>query len=262
VSVPQFAFLAFTEITDPRQHKSYNAWHQLDHLPEQLPLDGVLHGQRWVASPQCKIARAAESPHLSNTHYLTAYLMGDPIRDTLTAFAGLADRLRSMGRFHGYRRILLSGAFRLLDVQAAERVMVSANAVLYRPNRGVYAVVEKVPDHGHGGTAPDASRRGKNKQQMAGLLDVPGVAGVAVFVTEPDAANAGGKPGTRHISLLHLDDDPVAVARALRPLFEERWRDGAVEPEFAGPFETIIPWQWNWFDSPENTSVNPSAAQR
>jgi hypothetical protein len=262
VSIPCFAFLAFTEVTDPRQHKSYNAWHQLDHLPEQLPLPGVLHGQRWVASPQCRNARAVASAPLSNAQYLTAYLMSDPIRDTLTAFGDLAIRLRSMGRFHGHRRILLSGAFRLLDVQAARRVVVSANAVLYRPNRGVYVVVEKVLDREDGGTAPDAGWRWRNDQRMADLLDAAGVAGIAAFVTDPDITEAGEEPGTRYISLLYLDEDPVATAHLLRPLFEEHWRDGAVEPEFAGPFETIIPWRWNWFDSSEDSSVNPSAAQR
>ena len=47
-------FFAFTEITEPSAHRAYNEWHQLDHLPEQLPIPGISHGQRWVSSPRCR----------------------------------------------------------------------------------------------------------------------------------------------------------------------------------------------------------------
>ena len=42
-----FGFFSFTEVTDPAEHRAYNEWHQLDHLPEQFPLPGVVYGQRW-----------------------------------------------------------------------------------------------------------------------------------------------------------------------------------------------------------------------
>ena len=51
-------FFSFTEITDPSEHRSYNEWHQLDHMPEQYPLPGVVFGQRWVSTPACRRARA------------------------------------------------------------------------------------------------------------------------------------------------------------------------------------------------------------
>ena len=35
-----YGFFSFTEVTDPAEHRSYNEWHQLDHLPEQFPLAG------------------------------------------------------------------------------------------------------------------------------------------------------------------------------------------------------------------------------
>ena len=39
----KLGFFSFTEVTDPGQHRAYNEWHQLDHMPEQHPC---------VASPQ------------------------------------------------------------------------------------------------------------------------------------------------------------------------------------------------------------------
>jgi len=32
-------FFSFTEVTDPSAHEAYNAWHQLDHLPEQFTIE-------------------------------------------------------------------------------------------------------------------------------------------------------------------------------------------------------------------------------
>ena len=39
-----YGFFSFTEVTDPAEHHAYNAWHQLDHLPEQFPLRGPHRG--------------------------------------------------------------------------------------------------------------------------------------------------------------------------------------------------------------------------
>ena len=55
-------FFSFTEVTDPSAHEAYNAWHQLDHLPEQFTIDGITFGQRWVRSPRCRAAEAATRP--------------------------------------------------------------------------------------------------------------------------------------------------------------------------------------------------------
>ena len=57
-------FFSFTEITDETAHRGYNAWHQLDHLPQQLPLPGIAHGQRWVSTPACRsVTRYAVTDH-------------------------------------------------------------------------------------------------------------------------------------------------------------------------------------------------------
>jgi len=77
-------FFSFTEVTDPSAHRAYNEWHRLDHLPEQFSLDGILFGQRWVATPSCREARVAVSPLLQPCHYMTLYLMRDP--DVLPGF--------------------------------------------------------------------------------------------------------------------------------------------------------------------------------
>ena len=132
-------FFSFTEITDPSAHEAYNAWHQLDHLPEQFTVDGITFGQRWVRSPRCRAAEAAAGPLLDPFHYMTLYLMRD--EGCLPPFFALAEHLRDEDRFFDPRRSLLSGPFEVVGRWAAPRVAVSAGAVPFRPSEGVYVVV-------------------------------------------------------------------------------------------------------------------------
>jgi len=211
----RLGFFSFTEITDPNGHRAYNEWHQLDHMPEQFPLDGVAFGRRWVSTPACRAARVASGPRLDPIHYLTCYLMTEPVARTLEEFAALAVELRAAGRWFDDRRAVLSGPFPLVDGAAAARVRVSAAAVPWRPERGVYAVV-------HDATTAAAD--------PAEWCAVPGVAGAWAFADE-----------RRAITVAWLDDDPLAVADRVADLVPA----GA---ELAGPFTPVVPGEWDWFD--------------
>lgn len=250
-------FFAFTEITEPSAHRAYNEWHQLDHLPEQLPIPGISHGQRWVSTPRCRAVSewngegSLGSPDLSAAQYLTLYLMHEPLDETLRLFFDLASRLHTEDRFFPHRRALESGPLPVAGAFAATRVRVSAAAVPYRPNRGIYAIVNAPLSEGSGN-----SRRGDQRQSAAALLENPGVAGVWLFgpATQgvdgsPDpgpASNGAGVPLDADVTICFLDEDPVEVAGGLidlmRPGFDDR------PPRFAGPLETVVPWSWDWFD--------------
>ncbi len=226
-------FFSFTEITDPNEHHSYNEWHMLDHMPEQYPLKGIVYGQRWVSTPACRAARAVDGELLAPIHYVTLYLMADPIDETLAEFMALGRHLHEVNRFHEHRIARLSGPFEVTGMRAAPRVLVSAEAVPYRPNRGVYVVVEDEPDR----TRP---------VDLDGLTARAGVAGAWSFSTSPRFAGGPWKTGDRRITVCWLDDDPLTVAAALvAPATPEP----AGSVAFAGPFETVVPWQWDWFDA-------------
>jgi len=226
-----YGFFSFTEVTDPAEHRSYNEWHQLDHLPEQFPLVGVVYGQRWVSTPACRAARAVSDPATDPIHYVTCYLMAEPIAQTLDDFFELGAELHRLDRFHEHRRAHLTGPFGVTETAAAPRVLVSAAAVPYRAHLGIYVVVETVSDR----DAP---------AERASLLTEPGVAGVWTFTTPADLApSRRWTAGARRITVCWLDEDPLAVAARLAPRY--RSARGVI---FAGPFETITPWEWNWFD--------------
>jgi hypothetical protein len=229
-------YFSLTELTDPAAHRAYNEWHQLDHLPEQYPLAGVVSGQRWVATPACRAARAASEPALDPVQYLTLYLLADPLAATLADFLTVARELRRAGRFFDARRALLSGPFGRAEAEAAPRVLVSAEAVPHRPCTGIYAIVE-----GEGSGASD----------LATLCTVQGVAGAWTFAAGGFAADHRFTTGHHQVTLCWLDDDPVTVAARLAPVLEADWARRSSRPSLAGPFETITPWSWDWF-SPEN----------
>ena len=211
----RLGFFSFTEITDPNEHRSYNEWHQLDHMPEQFPLPGIAWGQRWVSTPACRDARAVSGTRLDPVHYVTLYLMTDPVDETLRAFRALGRDLRERNRFHLHRHAHLSGPFSFAASAVASRVFVSAEAVPYRPNRGVYVVVQPA---------------GASRVDIAEWCTIAGVAGAWSFADDE-----------RRISVAWCDEPPLAVAPALALP-----REGDVE--FAGPFETITPWEWDWFE--------------
>jgi hypothetical protein len=231
-------FFSFTEITDPGEHRSYNEWHQLDHLPQQYEIPGVVLGQRWVSTPECSTARVYESDRLRAVQYMTLYLMAAPLEDTLERFKALAVSLRDAERFHLHRRSHLSGPFDVRHVRASERVLVSAPVVPFRPNRGVYVIVEPL----EGAVASD-------ERVIAYLCDQTGVAGLWSFRSLDRFEHLGWHPGRRLVTVCYLDDSPLEVASNLGRVVRDTWSWRAV-PELAGPFETVHPWEWDWFDVP------------
>ncbi len=241
-----FGFFSFTEVTDPAEHRAYNEWHQLDHLPEQFPLPGIVYGQRWVSTPACRAARAVGHESLDPTHYLTCYLMAEPIESTLDDFFDLGARLHDLDRFHRHRRAHLTGPFRVVDAFAAPRVLISAAAVPFRAHRGLYVVVE---EHRDGEDLVDYQRWLATEHEPA-VLAVPGVAGIWTFASSEQLASPRWSAGARRITVCWLDDDPIEVAARVEPL-EARRRDrfdATSHVTFSGPFATITPWEWDWFD--------------
>jgi hypothetical protein len=236
-------FFSFVEVTDPSAHHSYNEWHQLDHLPEQYPIPGIAYGQRWVATPACQAARAMVCESLVPVQYVALYLMTEPVPETLREFEEVGFRLGEQGRFHHQRRSHLFGAWHLLETAVAPRVLISAEAVPFRPCRGIYVIVEEP-------TGPlDDWTRSMHTDNVPALIDVPGVVGVWSFAASPLYVNEHWKTAGSRVTVCWLDDDPVTVAAAARPVVERRWADGApVRPLLAGPLETITPWEWSWFD--------------
>jgi hypothetical protein len=225
-------FLSFTEVTDPASHVEYNRWHQLDHLPQQFTLDGVLFGQRWVRTPACRQAEVAAGPLLEACQYVTLYLLRDAA--VVPAFMDLASSLRSEGRFFEARRAHLAGPFSVAGRVAAPRVQVTADVVPHRPSNGVYVVVRSAGGGGPFGLGETllAQGSGGDEGDVASVWDFEGpLEGEARY----------------QVSLAFIDGDVRRAAAGLGRACLAAVPDPA-QLIWAGPLERIDVNQWNWFD--------------
>ena len=241
----KLGFFSLTRHSERGDDRPYLEWHQLDHMPEQYPLAGIVAGQRWVSTPACRAARRRDGELLGPIHYMTLYLMAEPLQQTLQDFQALGQHLRAVGRFHEQRRARLSGPFDVTAMRAAPRVLVSDEAVAFRPNRGVYVVVREGPGT-EGATAADVGAGGGGVLAER-LLEQKGVAGVWSFSAAERFAEFGWRAGRHAVTVCFLDEEPLSVADHLGDVVEVD-ESPTAPVVFAGPFETVTPWSWGWFD--------------
>lgn len=240
-------FFSLTEVTVATEHRSYNEWHMLDHLPEQLTLAGIGWGQRWVCTPACRRARSVSTAPFDDVHYLTLYLLGPPLEHTLDQFGRLARDLSDRGRFHRHRRTALTGAFEVMHSRASSRVRVSDAAVPYRPNRGIHVRLDEVDSSG-----VDEHDRWLGSEHLPALVALDCVAGAWTF----RRLTVAGKPenGEQWITVSWLDDAPIGASSAIASLPGPP--AGLVRPLLDGPFSSIEPYRWNWFDGQVSASAD------
>ncbi len=160
------------------------------------------------------------------------YLVGDPVDETFDDFIALGRALRENGRFPVTRPSLQVAGLRLLQWQSSPQALISAEVVPFRPHRGVLLIAEEATDG-----RPSQWLQWLHAEHYPALLATPGSAGAWTFgsTNEWNRANRGWRTDPQYITVVYLDDDPLATTAALAGLVEERWRSGAVRPVFAGP---------------------------
>jgi hypothetical protein len=233
------AFFSITPQAPPGDEDGYLRWHLLDHMPEQYQLPGIQLAMRYIADGALPDARIAGEGPLAELGNVVNYLVGDPVQETHDDFMALGRRLSDMGRFPVRRPSIQVRMPALLRWYASPRVQVSPEVVPYRPHRGIVLVVEEPT-----GEQPWEWLQWLHAEHHRALLDVSGVAGVWMYGETASwklHRNCQGDP--QYTTVVYCDEDPLAVAAALRQPLAERWASGAVRPLFAGPLRTMIDWE-------------------
>lgn len=265
---PRTAFLSTSKARSVDAHRAINAWHQLDHRPENLALPGVAYGERFVHSPALA-GRSARDGSFADFDYANLYWFDDPVEPAIEVWADLAEQTLREGRRadvdlveRGYMDFFrqvgraCSPGLRRLDPRA----------LYYRPVTGVIMCVSSLP--------ADLSRTGRqahHSRELDELLPaVAEVAGVAVawsLESDPTLAPAAWRAreaasGTAEGEIVRLlwiatEVDPPGdvLARLVDgpTALATRAPGEAGSLQFLGALETITPWQWSWFDE-EGTS--------
>lgn len=219
----------------------YLEWHQLDHMPQQYEIPGLLYGQRWASTPECRAARSMQSERFEPTNHVVQYLFGEPVAPAIDEWFTLGAHLRAVGRFPHRLPAVMLGGFDVVSCHAAPSALVTAEVVPYRPNRGMYLVIERPDDASAPAAWTDA--------HVERLLAVDGVAGVWTFATgtvRPDRLETT----PMSVAVCYLDGEPVSVAGPVAEVVNERWEHAAVTPEFAAPFLSVRAWEWDRFSKP------------
>ena len=247
------AFFSVMGVTDPTKHRTYNEYHQLDHRPENLLLPGVAWGDRWVRSPDCAAASAGSDRNFDDSHYMAMYFLREPLERNTQEWVALGEHGYQWGRRPdlAWRKNHFQNFMRPVKGYAAPRVLVSPDALPFRPVRGIHFTLSHF-------AAKDSAAHDifawYDRVRIPDLLTCHGVAGAWTFVSE-DVYAMGSTAAPKRITMLYLDEDPIAVLDAIQAK-ETAWRaagrsrdtSGAEDIRYATPYRTIVPWEWDWFD--------------
>ncbi|UUO03310.1 hypothetical protein M4D79_09645 [Mycolicibacterium novocastrense] len=203
----------------------YLRWHTLDHRPEQHRMSAVRASLRLVSTPQCRAARGrGETPYDAIDHVMTYFFTGV---EGMEPFLALSRALGDAGRKLPLLPPVERGVYDVRQRAAAARIKAGADVLPWWPNRGVYLLLER------GAGALDE------------LVDVEGVAGAWAAMSLPVEGRLASAPAGQTITYCFLDDEPVAVGQRLRPVLQARWSRDGVEPLFAAPFHSVVPYEWD-----------------
>jgi len=248
-------FFSFPQVTDPGRHHDYNAWHVHDHQPENRALDGVLHGDRWVRTPQCRAASPATDSPVGLADYVAMYWFADPVEESVAEWYSLGQTTLELGRRPelAWTTRRLTGFFRPLECRVSDEVVISAGALPYRQHAGVLLEVLQVAAPGSAGA--DTAARAWHTTHLPAVRRHDGVLGTWTFasrdvtlVGEGATGVAGGttrlrSPGELLVALHFCDRDPVGLAPAL----DQPVPDGAAVV-LRTPLVSIGA-DWGWFDA-------------
>lgn len=244
-----YAYLSLARHDPSGEDRPYLEWQQLEHMPEKYQFPGIVGAQRWVSTASCRRARLVEEDGWESVAHVTSYLMGDPIEGTMDDFLGVeaprtglaAERWASAPSLP----IHFQAPLRLVATASASRTFLPPEVLPYRPNRGVFLVVEESTDP-HNWFDP--LHRDLEEGPLTEALNAPGVAGIWVFASPADLRpRAIVTPGHYRMSLYYLDDEPAEVAARLAGPLRDSWGEGPTRPVLAAPFESMLQLEWDRF---------------
>jgi hypothetical protein len=231
-------------ITDPARHHAENELFQLYHQPELRRLPEVAWVDRWVCSPDCD-ARSVRTAELRFDYAAISWLR-PPAHASARACTEHFERAAQLGlHSRGWAETTLDTFMVPLKGYVRPAALLSADALPFRPNTGVYLIVSRFHRH-HDAGAEDVFRW-YDQTRIPELLECAGAVGAWTFAArEFYAPDRDLTQPMLRMTLVYLERDPPAFAdQASKPT--SRDTSGVEQILFAGPLRAIVPWQWDWF---------------
>lgn len=233
--------------SEPGAIVDFNRWYDLDHLPENVALPGIIAARRYVATPDCKAQRvAAELEALSGGRgtFCTTYLFG---AEDLGAVQGqmsmLARRLAKEGRMFRRARAVFYAAHRLMSTHVSKTVPAAPEAAPFLGHRGIYVSMGEVAEPGQRAEVAAWFE----EVHIPDILEVPGI--LACLRLEPVDPEQGG----RFTNLFLLAGDPVKTVEGIYARLPQ-WRQQGRIPSsgdshrrlFRSAYRLITPLEYDF----------------
>ncbi len=231
--------------SEPEATAEFNRWYDLDHLPENVALPGVLGSRRYVATPELKALRGpGELEQLGGGKgtFCTTYLFGSEDLAAVQAdMHALAVRLAKEGRMFKRARSAFYAIHRLTKVYVRQDLRTAPEAAPFLGHTGLYLSM---------GVAASPAHRAQvdewyDQVHVPDILDVPGfLACLRLVPVNPEHAG-------RFLHLFLLGEEPAKAVEALRariPVWQREGRlpttAGTQRPLLRAPYRFITPLQY------------------
>ena len=213
--------------------EEWNRWYDLEHLPPNVALDGVMFGHRYVATPDLHALRTtsdASGFSGQRASFLTIYtLSGDP-QSVFTGMSDLREELVAAGRmFPDEKKAVREGGVFGIRWTASDPVLKAAVIdVPFLQHTGIVVVQRRQDDQLEGWYRTTFAER---------AVAVPGVSAVLGYesLTRPGVA----------LEIVLLEGDPAESADRLTTSVAHH-PDAEVAVE--APFSLISPLRYPWAD--------------
>jgi hypothetical protein len=221
--------------------EQWNRWYDLEHVPPNVSMQGVMLGRRYVAPPELHELRTADAASgFGNQHgtFVTIYTLCEPPLKTVGRMSTLREKLYAENRmnFPPEKKVVRDGgALVLVSGVSSKELALPVEDIPFLGHTAVILVQRR---------ASDAVAEWYRTEWSSKVVEVDGVHGVMSLRYE-------GKTG-EELDIVFMEGDAVALTKAVRAAAPHH-ADATIVAD--APFLLIDPLRYPWADAIRASSL-------
>jgi hypothetical protein len=218
----------------PQAIETWNRWYDLDHLPPNVGLPGIMSGRRYVATPELNALRTGVAGSWwadQHASFLTIYTLCGDINETFGAMVTLRDELDAAGRMFAEDQKAVRGGDGLTLERSTSRL-------------GLTNQPSELPFLGHTGLVvlrrQEGGRYAAEDHDLLAETLLSGATGSALLSYQSQVVDGAG------LHVLLLEDDLVSRSK----LVADALGRGSTDAQFSqAGYGAIEPHSYAWADA-------------
>jgi len=221
--------------------EQWNRWYDLEHVPPNVSMQGVMLGRRYVSPPELHELRTADAASgFGNRHgtFVTIYTLCEPPLETVGRMSTLREKLYAENRmnFPPEKKVVRDGgALVLVSGVSSKELALPVEDIPFLGHTAVILVQRR---------ASDAVAEWYRTEWSSKVVEVDGVHGVMSLRYE-------GKTG-EELDVVFMEGDAVALTKAVRAAAPHHG-DATIVAD--APFLLIDPLRYPWADAIRASSL-------